>query len=78
MNEDRIMSEYEVALFQAVRIIGLEAIKAGANETSILTQLKEGQNDAESSNRKNEAATLAQLIRTWCEPERHFQPGDSN
>jgi hypothetical protein len=74
MTTDRPMSEYESALFDAVVILGHAVIRLGANETEILTELREAQQDAARDNRRNRAATLDMLIKILCEPPVYYVP----
>jgi hypothetical protein len=63
MTNDRPMSEYESALFSAVRILGEAVIKLGANEPELLSKFKEARSEANLEDRRNEAATFDLLIR---------------
>ena len=78
MSADRPMSEYEAALFSAVRILGTAILKLGADETAILTQLRESQDAASLDHRRQTAATLGLLIKSLCEPPTYYRPGGSN
>jgi hypothetical protein len=67
------MSEYEAALFEAVRILGGLVVKMGGDETALLTQLRESKSLAEENGRRNEAATLGFLITFLCEPPEFYE-----
>jgi len=75
---DRPMSEYESALYEAVRILGGAVLELGANADSLLAKLEEAQRDAVASGSENGAATYELLIQALFEPERIYRPGPSN
>lgn len=78
MRTDRPMSEYENALFAAVRILGEMAVGMGLNESLLLAKLKEAQNDFTAMGSENGAATLALLARALCEPPISYIPRNPN
>jgi hypothetical protein len=78
LDTDRPMSEYEAALFGAVRILGAAVLELGANESDLLGQFKEAQSLAADQGSKNKAATYAGLIKALFEPPVFYAPGDRN
>lgn len=75
---DRPMSEYESALFTAVRVLGLAIVEKGGNCAAIQAGLEEMAELADESDRKNEAATLRLLLRGILEPGIAYIPGKPN
>ena len=68
MEADRPMNEYENALYEAVRVIGLAVIEMGGNRKAIQAGLEEMQEAMEQDGQKNGAATLQLLCRSLLNP----------
>ena len=78
MNADRPMNEYESALYEAVRVLGLAVIEKGGNRNAIQAGLEETADDMEADGRQNGAATLRLLCRALLNPGIAYVPGNSN
>jgi hypothetical protein len=72
------MSEYESALYAAVRVLGLAIIEMGANRNAIQAGLEEAQEDAATTGSKNGAATLGHLLDALFSPPRAYLPSEPN
>jgi hypothetical protein len=68
MEADRPMDEYESALYEAVRVIGLAVIEMGGNRKAIQAGLEEMQQAMEHDGQKKGAATLQLLCRALLKP----------
>ena len=73
---NRPMSEYEAALLWTVEALGQALLKSGnVSETALLDRLSELRNRALESDRTNEAAIYASLMKFWGEPPVYYAPG---
>jgi hypothetical protein len=74
MDTDRLMSEYEMALFDAVLAISQTLLESGLiSETALLSSLRPRR--MRNRTKEKAAATLTFLIRFIGEPLRYFSPG---
>ncbi len=78
MNTDRTMNEYESALYEAVRVLGLAVIEKGGNRNAIQAGLEEMADEMEAAGSQNGAATLRLLCRQLLNPDIAYVPGKSN
>jgi hypothetical protein len=78
MIADRPMNEYESALYEAVRVLGLAVIEKGGNRNAIQAGLEEMADEMEADGRQNGAATLRLLCRALLNPDIAYVPGKSN
>lgn len=56
------MNEYENALYEAIRVLGLAVIEMGGNRNAIQASLEDVQEDITNDGRKCGAATIGQLL----------------
>jgi hypothetical protein len=68
MGEQKVMTEYECALSEAVRVLGMAVLEIGGNPKTIEAGLKEMQEDMKKDGRNNGAAVLQLLRDAWLEP----------
>jgi hypothetical protein len=68
MSEQQVMTEYERALYEAVRVLGMAVLELGGNPKTIEAGLKEMQEDMKKDGRHNGAAVLKLLRDAWLEP----------
>jgi hypothetical protein len=78
MNPDRPMNEYEGALYEAVRVLGLAIIEMGGNRLAIQAGLEEMRDAANGHGEKNGAAILDHLCRALSDAPVAYQPAKPN
>jgi hypothetical protein len=78
MKADRPMNEYESALYEAVRVLGLAVIEKGGNQNAIQAGLEEMADEMETHGSQNGAATLRMLCRSLLNPDIAYVPKKSN
>jgi hypothetical protein len=76
MGDNLVMTEYEHALYEAVRVLGLAVLELGGSRDTIQSGIEEMREDMAKDGRKNGAATLTLLLQAWLEPP--YIPGNSN
>ena len=71
---DRPMNEYENALYEAVRVLGLAVIEKGGNRNSIQAGFEAAREDMIEMGQESAAATLEQLCRALLNPGLAYVP----